>query len=187
MRKYKTQGTDEYLMRRMQQGDEAAFNVLYERFGAKIHAYFWRMLWQDEVLAEDFTQQLFLKLIENKTAYDAQRKFSTWLFTLAANMVKNEYRRNERLTKNKLKVSFDQETTDHWQFHLDNEFWKTSLQTALQQLDLKHRQCFLLRYQDELSIKEISEIVACPEGTVKSRLYYATKYLAKQLKSLKDA
>lgn len=177
---------DENLMRRMQQGDEQAFNVLYKRYGAKLYAYFWRMLWQDEALSEDFTQQLFLKLIEKKTSYDATRTFSTWLYTMAANMVKNEYRRRERLAKNSRKDQPTFKTADHWQYQLDDEFWKKALQEALQQLDEKHRHCFLLRHQEERSIKEISQIVGCPEGTVKSRLYYATKYLASQLKSLKN-
>jgi RNA polymerase sigma-70 factor (ECF subfamily) len=171
----------------MQQGDEQAFNVIYERYGAKLYAYFWRMLWQDEAMSEDFTQQLFLKLIENKASYDVSRNFSTWLFTIAANMVKNEYRRKERLAKNNIKTNHPLKTTDHWEYPLDNEFWKSILQQALQQLDEKHRHCFLLRHQEEKSIREISKIIGCPEGTVKSRLYYATKYLAKQLKSLKDA
>lgn len=172
---------DEKLMRYLQRGHEQAFNELYKRYGTKLYSYFWRTLAQDKEVAEDFTQQLFLKLIEQKATYDTHRKFASWLFTIAANMVKNEYRRRSRQTKNSQRYRPDFLTNDQWQEALDQPFWRKKLDAALNELAEKHRQVFLLRYQQEMTIKEISEIVGCPEGTVKSRLYHAVKYLSKEL------
>ena len=173
-------------MRQVQKGHETAFNELYQRYGTKLYTYFWRALAQEKEVAEDFTQQLFLKLIERRASYDVRRTFSAWLFTIAANMVKNEYRRRSRLAKNTLRYSMqdtDFETPSLGQ--LDSEYKQAQLNKAMNQLGEKHRQVFLLRYQEEMSIKAISEVIDCPEGTVKSRLFYAVKYLAQQLENIR--
>ncbi|MEM1216431.1 MAG: sigma-70 family RNA polymerase sigma factor [Bacteroidota bacterium] len=177
---------DSLLMVRLQKGDTAAFDALYQRYGARLYGYFWRMLSQDKEKARDFTQQLFLKLIENQQRYDSKRSFSTWLFTLAANLVKNEYRRLERLQRNQQKLPRDHPTTELTHQQLDQPYWNEQLQKALQQLSPDHRQCFLLRHQEDRRIPEISAILGIPEGTVKSRLYYATRYLANQLARIKN-
>jgi len=52
----------------------------------------------------------------------------------------------------------------------------------IDQLDDQHRQCFVLRWQEDLSVRDISEIVGCPEGTVKSRLHYALKQVSEKVK-----
>ena len=177
---------DAQLMVRLQNGDTAAFDALYQRYGARLYAYFWRALAQDKEKAQDFTQQLFLQVIENQQRYDATRKFSTWLFTLAANLVKNEYRRMERLQRNQKKFVHSRPTVYSQTQNLDQPYWNEQLQKALQQLSPDHRQCFLLRHQEDKRIPEISAILGIPAGTVKSRLYYATRYLASQLERIKN-
>jgi len=64
---------------------------------------------------------------------------------------------------------------------LDRSLFTARLTDALEELEDIHRTCFILRYQEELSIKEISEVMDCPEGTVKSRLYYALRKLSDKL------
>ena len=86
-------------MQQLQAGDEQAFNALYHRYSAKLHAFFWRMLNKDTAVAEDFTQQLFMKIIEHSGRFDTKKVFSTWVYTLASNMVKNEYRNRDRQSK----------------------------------------------------------------------------------------
>jgi RNA polymerase sigma-70 factor (ECF subfamily) len=181
-----TQKTDESLMTLLQKGDEQAFNALYSRYGQRLYRYFYRMLGQDEEQASDFTQELFMKIIEQPEAFDAKRRFATWFYTVAANMVKNEYRRRGR--KPKLQPLPDeglpQSNTEQLLAKLDAPIQRQSLELAVQKLSPKHRECFLLRYQEELSVQQISEIIGCPEGTVKSRLHYAMRTLGKQLKKL---
>ncbi len=173
-------------MQRLQTGDELAFNALYQRYSAQLYAFFWRMLNQNKAIAEDFTQQLFMKIIEHKEKFDTKQKFSSWAYTLASNMVKNEYRSRERQSKRVVMAR-------HWQKDnsldflkgMDTEIWQKRLQKAIASLEEKHRQCFVLRHQQGLSIKEISAITQCPEGTVKSRLHYALKHLSGRLKNYK--
>lgn len=188
MWKKPSQRTDEELMRMLQRGQQRAFDELYHRYSQVMFAFFWRKLNENQALAEDFTQQLFLKLVEKVQMFDPTRSLRTWLYTLAGNMVKNEYRRRSRHRPEMLdQLPEPILNTQHILAHLDQQFWQTQLQHALAQLDPKHRRCFELRYLEELSIKEISVLVQCPEGTVKSRLFYAIKKLAGYLKAVRNS
>ena len=93
--------SDEALMSRIAKGNTAAFELLYDRYSNRMHAFFRRMLGNDSELANDFLQELFMKIIEKPKAFDVERRFSTWIYTVASNMCKNEYRRRERQTSDK--------------------------------------------------------------------------------------
>lgn len=166
---------DEILMRRLaQQGDERAFAELYDRYSARMYRFFLRMLERDAARAEDFTQDLFLKIMDKAALFDPSRRFSTWLYTLASNMCKNEYRRHSPVL---METAFFPDEAifmaEHQPEYLDKPFVERQLQCAIDRLDALHRQCFVLRWQEELSLREIADIVGCPEGTVKSRLHHA--------------
>ena len=163
-------------------GCERSFGKLYDRYGRRMHGYFYRLLGQDVHRADDFTQELFLKLIQKKELYDPSRKFSTWLYTVAGNMVKNEYR---RLSRQKPLPPMPESFEENFPKNIDHQVFKKQLNKELEQLDDTQRQCFVLRYQEEMSIKEISEIMECPEGTVKSRLFYTLRNLANKLQGFK--
>lgn len=178
------QATDEQLIRYMSAGDNRAFAELYRRYGNRMHGYFYRMLGQDVIKAEDFTQELFLKIIEKVDRFDLSASFRTWIYTIAANMVKNEYRRMGRHPQTHPletahAVTAPQQTIDG----LEQEVLIGQVFKALQLLDEVHRDCFVLRYQEGLNIREISEILQCPPGTVKSRIHYAVKKLNKLLQT----
>ncbi len=174
--------SDEQLIPCICKGDERAFNELYKRYGQKLQGYFFKMLGQNEERANDFTQELFLKVIQKIDSFDTSRKFSTWLYTIAANMCKNEYRRISRAPVMKLINEEDiNSILTQIPEQIDQQLFETELAKCVQELSPIHRQCFLLRYQEELSIKEISLILDCPTGTVKSRIYYCLKILASQL------
>ena len=80
----------------LSQGNERAFNEIYSRYAEPLFHFFYRMLYQDEELAADFCQNLFLKVFEKAGTYNTQYKCSTWIYTMASNMCKNEYRRISR-------------------------------------------------------------------------------------------
>jgi RNA polymerase sigma-70 factor (ECF subfamily) len=176
--------SDEILMQQLAGGCEASFSELYDRYSARMHRYFYRMLGQDADKAADFTQELFMKIIEKRALYDAERRFSTWLYTVAGNMVKNEYR---RLSRQQPPPALNEAYSDDFSTHYDQQVFEKELAAALGQLDEQQRQCFVLRYQEELSLKEIAEIQDCPEGTVKSRLFYTIKKLSSRLRTLAGA
>lgn len=180
---YKTL-SDEQLTIEMSKGDKLAFDELYNRYSKPLIAYFVRMLWKDRELAEDFLHDIFAKLIRKPDLFDPSRRFKTWIYSVANNMCKNEYKRREvrKNTVNGLDSSYQVKDTQRGvltEVH-ENEFGK-ELELSLKDLDDKHSEVFVMRHMDGLSIKEIAEILDISDGTVKSRLFYATKYLAKSL------
>lgn len=161
-------------------GEERAFAELYRRYGRRMYRLFYRMLWRDALRAEDFVQELFLKIIERPQAYDPARHFSTWLYTLALNLCRNEYRRQSRSPIDLPGVFADVEApvTAH---PAEDPTLELRLRAAIDALEEPQRQCFVLRYQEELPVRDIAEIMGCPEGTVKSRLHYALRAVRQSL------
>lgn len=176
--------SDEALMGHVVQGDTRAFDVLYQRYSQKLLHYFFRMLNHDEGRAQDLLQDLFVKVIEKPQLFDPQRKFSTWLFAIASNMVKNEYR--SRQVRSVMTYPEDMSAldlpTEALEEALNRQHFGRCLQAELQTLSEAHREVFILRYQEGMSIREISEVMTCSEGTVKSRLFYALRNLAQRLR-----
>lgn len=175
--------SDEELMQRSANGEKRAFRELYDRYQQKMFRYFFRLLGQHKEKASDFTQDLFLKIIEKGKLFDPSKSFSVWIYSIAGNMVKNEYRRKSRqqhslpwpdyLMENGLDIDIER---------IDRPVFRKAIKNALNALDDKHRECYILRFQEELSIQEISEILNCPKGTVKSRLFYAVKKMVHMMK-----
>jgi len=168
------------------EGKEKAFTELYNRYAKSMLYFFYQRLYQDESKAQDFLQDLFLKILEKSQLFDQNKKFKTWLYTLATNMCKNEYRRvAARGTKvNEFALNDIQELQPAFFLpdKFDKELFAVNLNIELNKLEENQRTTFLLRYQEEFSINEISEILGCAEGTVKSRLFYCTKKLALKLR-----
>ena len=182
--------SDERLMELLQQGDAAgqeAFDELYERYSRRMLFYFHRMLGGNHEKAQDFLQELFLKIVERPGLFNVEQCFRTWIYTVAHNMCKNEYRH--------LKISkivepaadleaispaiVDEE--EKMENALDWKRFRAALFQELGKLDESQRTTFILRHQDGFSIKEISEVLGCSEGTTKSRLFYTARKLAGQL------
>jgi len=114
-------------------------------------------------------------------SYDVQYQFSTWIYTMASNMCKNEYRRNSRKRPT---IYLDQKlniTEPQTPKKIDQDIFQTHLQEAINRLDEKHKLCFVLRYQENKSISDISQLLDCPQGTVKSRLHNTLRKLSKEL------
>lgn len=171
--------TDEQLMALMQHGDHRAFQWLYDRYSARLNAFFFKMLWSDSEMAEDYVHDLFAKLIDRPELYREGNRVKSWLFQIAANMCKNAYR----------KRAFEQSYRQHLESEgiylgtverrIDEGIQLDLLTTALARLEEEPRTIFLLRYQQDLTIAEIAEIYDLPEGTIKSRLYHLRMHLAK--------
>ena len=186
-RKNDDRQSDEALMVLLQSGDAGAFDVLYHRYSQRLLVYFLRMLGNDRDKADDFLQDLFLKVIDKGGQFRAEARFSTWIFTVAHNMCKNEYRRRE--VRKVIDPEADVEAVSVLDaganpgIHeaLDRQRFQSRLQQVLLTCDDSQRSAFILRFQEHLSIREISEIMDCSEGTTKSRLFYVTKKLGKAL------
>lgn len=176
------QHSDEALIALIDQGETAAFDELYRRYHQRLLHYFYRMLNRRQDRAQDLLQELFLKIIEHSSQISPQQRFSTWAFAVAHNMCCNEYR-YQQVRRTVTEVDMDQfpallEDLDNL---LDQQRFKEALLRELAQLDKDRRSTFLLRYQENFSLGEISDIMQCSLGTVKSRLFYTARHLARAL------
>lgn len=174
--------SDEELMSLLAKGGQSAFDELYNRYSKPLLNFFYRMLNNDRKKAEDMLHDLFLKIIEEPERFDQTRTFSTWFYTLAGNMVKNEYRSRE--VQNEYEIQSrnqSSETTEDQAEKIDRRLFNERLQAEIDDLNPNARTLFNLRFVEEMSVKQIAEIMEIPEGTVKSRLFYITRQLAKKL------
>jgi len=128
---------------------------------------------------------LFLKVFEKSETIDSNKSFSIWLYSVAANLCRNEYRRKSRSSRVVPFEEHNQSISASAPGAIDKELFNKQLQEEINNLDEKYRLCFVLRYQEEKTIPEISELLGCPQGTVKSRLHYILKNLAKKLGQFK--
>jgi len=182
--------SNEELMVYLREGKEMAFNEIYKRFSMPLYWFFIQKLDPKTSKAEDFLQDLFIKIIENAESFDSNKNFKTWLYTLAYNMCKNEYRRNN-IRQGNIRIR-DLNTTKVPHGNLeemgsayDLELFGKKLRLELNKLDQKYSMTFILRHEHGLSIKSVAQVMCCPEGTVKSRLFYAIRHLSNRLKLFK--
>ncbi|MDX1653136.1 MAG: RNA polymerase sigma factor [Brumimicrobium sp.] len=175
---------DEQLMRLVAKGDQLAFNEIYQRYASRLCYYFTRKLKHDKEKGEDFVHDLFAKIIDRPELFDPERKFKTWIYSVANNMCINEYKKmavrsntSGGLTSDLPVSSGNTSVIDQVE---ENNF-SSDLERELAAMDEKHSSVFCLRHIDGLSVKEVAEVLEINEGTVKSRLFYAMKKIAEAL------
>ena len=181
--------TDSFLVERCRDNDDAAFSEVVARYKAKIYNYVYRMTGSSED-AEDLTQEVFIRMYTSIDSFRGQSSLNTWLFRIAGNLCIDRFRR----TKNRTPAySLDeptgeadqtQEVPDHtYEPHrlLENVELADQIQQALSMLPEKLRATLLLHDVEGLPYEEIAQVVGCPLGTVKSRLFNARMQLRQHL------
>lgn len=170
----------------VQKSNYQAFEELYARYSKRLLYFMLKMLNNDEPRAQDLLQDLFLKIVERPHLFDANRKFYTWVFAVAANMCRSEHRYAYTET-----VAADEYNLpgvaqpEALIGAIDASLFSAHLEQALDNLGYEHRETFVLRFQEGFSLNEIAEIMQCSLGTVKSRIYYTTRKLAGDLAEFK--
>ena len=174
--------SDEELMSLLTNGGQSAFDELYKRYSKPMLNFFYRLLDRDRERAEDMLHDLFLKIIERPERYDSSRSFRAWFYTLAGNMVRNEFRSRQISNDYERVVSVQSEMlTDGPEVALDRQLFERQLQWEIDRFDPEQKMLFQFRFVEEMTVRQIAEIIECPEGTVKSRLFHLTRQLAKKL------
>ncbi len=172
--------SDEQLMLLIRQGNQPAMAELYDRYHRPLFHYFLRLLGNNQMLAEDFLQELFVTVIKKSGQFNPALKFKNWVFAIAQNMCKNEFRKTALVQQKHENLRNEQQ--DFWpdlETVLDQQLFKKVLPVYLKALTFEQRAAFLLHFQEGFSAVEISQIQNCPVGTVKSRLYHACQKLAR--------
>jgi len=182
--------TDEELIRRFQAGDETAFEEIVNRYKNRLMNFAYRFV-LDREEAEDIVQDTFLKVYQNRYAYKEIAKFSTWIYTITANLAKTilRKRRNRklfffsRLGPEDKDMDFPSNEPDT-QSKIEGKFDEQTIQKAIIKLPEHFRTAIILRDIQELSYEEISNIINAPLGTVKSRINRARLKLQEDLQEM---
>jgi RNA polymerase sigma-70 factor (ECF subfamily) len=175
---------DAVLVERIRSGDRYAFNLLVWKWEKPIYNLALRVLGSEEDAAE-VCQEVFIKAYMHIHEFRGDARFSTWLYRIAINCCHNHLRRRQRQRKLQVQVpdvegaaAPDAEAVIHQTQLVDR------IHRALQALPEDQRLVVELRVMHELSVEEVARIMGIPEGTVKSRLYYAVKRLRELLQPL---
>jgi RNA polymerase sigma-70 factor (ECF subfamily) len=183
--------SDEELILEFQKNNtEDAFNILVQRYKNPLTNFVFRFL-GDYTACADVVQETMIKVYRYKDSYSSVAKFSTWVYTIAGNLARTEYRRQRR--QNIFSISDYGE--EHQTYDLPDETYRPDvatdsgikdeiIQKALLKVKETYREAVILRDIQGLSYEEISEILGVNEGTVKSRINRGRAQLQELLKGI---
>jgi len=169
------------LLIRMSEGDEQAFQVVYEL--TRDHAYrLISYLAPDKQDTDDIMSEVYIQLCRSVSKYDPEQSFSSWFNGLIVRQVRNWKRKEWRLFRivDKLRISTPKSFDQAVDLRLTALNDQLELLPLLQTLSLKYREVIVLRYYQDCSLEEIAELLNIPLGTVKSRHHHALKHLRRQ-------
>lgn len=174
--------TDEEIIALVQVGKQEFFNVIIERYREKLFFYVMRFV-KNEDEAKDVLQNVFVKSLRSIDSFDCERKFSSWIYRIAHNEAVNWATRKNRET-----VSIDDLNIQDSNFLANNDFdssmekWfnlelKEAMREAIEKLPENYAEVIHLRYIDDMSYKEIAEILGKPVSSVGTLVRRAKKRL----------
>lgn len=183
--------SDEELILEFQKNNtEDAFNILVQRYKNPLTNFVFRFLGDYET-CNDVVQETMIKVYRYKDSYSSVAKFSTWIYTIAGNLARTEYRRQRRRNI----FSINDYGEDHKTFDLLDENYRPDVMTdsgikdeiiqkALMKVKETYREAVILRDIQGMSYEEISAILGINEGTVKSRINRGRAQLQELLKGI---
>ena len=170
-----------------QQGDRAAFQLLFETYKDRVFSIAVYSSGGDRAVADDVTQQIFLKLFTAIRQFRGESEFTTWLYRLVVNACLDERRRRRRLLPWGDTVAMRNPSEKKPQ---EKQYARTevaeAVRAAIGELKPKFRLPILLKYIEGLSYEEIASVMGCSKGTVASRLNRGHSQLAKRLSHLNN-
>ncbi|MGH2568145.1 MAG: sigma-70 family RNA polymerase sigma factor [Bacteroidota bacterium] len=180
------QRNDEILITLFQQGEEAAFRVLVERYQEKVRNLIYSIFHEPDTV-DDLAQEVFIKAYEGLRNFRFQSSFYTWLYRIAVNRCRDEMRKRKIrkwLPLQAMMESRDAEFQDKIRTLPDSTDDREIVARGLQQLPEKFRVAIILKDIEGFSYEQMAEIMQCEIGTVKSRLSRARAMLRQVLKPL---
>lgn len=180
-------------MRQIQERNAAAFEVLFARYRDAVRRHLASTV-RDANAAEDLVQEVFLRVWTRAEQWDERGAFKAWLFRIATNLALNHLRSVSRRREQPLEIPVDVDDEEDeraapaWMMDaaalgpdaaLEQAVQRELFQQLVNELPEEKREVFRMVYQEDRDIREVAETLGIPEGTVKSRLHYATKRLVR--------
>lgn len=176
---FKTMSDEEALEQYLLSQNVNYFNLLYDRYTDKVYAKCISML-RDQELAEDATQEIFVKILLSLSKFSGKSKFSTWLYSITYNYCIDQIRREKK--ENTVTVNdfsrIDQVDDDMY----DSEIKETNvfrLKEVMEKLNAEDKSILMMKYQDDLSIRDICSILDKTESAVKMKILRAKEKFLK--------
>src|SRR6266513_6176337 len=192
------QRTDEQLLADYRTGDKTSFAELVSRYQRELYHFLVRFL-GNRAAAEDVFQETFLQVHQSAEQFDLQRRFRPWLFTIAANKARDLMRSQARRQANPLQASISPGDDESGQFidlmqstaaapgqAMEKEELQKLVHSTVMSMPDHLREILLLSYFHQFPYKQISDILAIPLGTVKSRLHAAVAHFADRWRAIES-
>lgn len=183
---------DAELVKRVQSGDTAAFDLLVQKYQHKVVNLIGRFV-SDHAECQDIAQDAFIKAFRAIDSFRGDSQFYTWLYRIAANTAKNHLASRARKSPT---YAVDVDDAEHYEGEsglkdytnpenmlLTDEI-KATVFSAIEKLPDDLKSAITLREIDGLSYEEIAEVMDCPIGTVRSRIFRARDVIDKELRPL---
>jgi RNA polymerase sigma-70 factor (ECF subfamily) len=172
---------DEELATRVQKGDSECFGVLMERYAEKLTRYGKKFLSNTDNI-EDIVQDVFIKTYQNIQDFDTSLKFSSWIYRIAHNAFVNGLKKQQKSAI--LMPDFDLDIFISHHTYVDPKIeereykqLKEMIDKGLDKLKPKYREIIILHYLEDMSYKDISDILRIPIGTVGVRVKRGREHL----------
>lgn len=179
-------------IKQVKSGDQNAYAEIVELYKDKVYRICYRMLGNPHE-AEDIAQEAFIRAYININSYDINRKFSTWLYRIATNLSIDRIRKKKPDYYLDAQIEGTEGLDMYSQIAADGPLPEEDVESLeLQEwvqgeilaLPVKYRSAITLKYLEDLSLKEISEILELPIGTVKTRIHRGREALRKRLRNV---
>ena len=179
---------DAELMVGVRDGDQASFGLLLDKHRSPVIHFLYRMV-QNQAVAEELAQEVFLRVYKSRSSYEPTAKFTTWLFRIASHLALNWIRdgRNE-----KRQASLDEESPDGTakqvpdrsrtvEQELVYQVKLREVRQAIESLPAKQKAAVMMHKYQEMEYAEIADVLSCSESAVKSLLFRAYESLRMRL------
>jgi len=164
--------------------NSAYFDILYKRYSGKIFGKCISLL-KEEAKAADATQEVFMKILINLSKFSGKSKFSTWIYSITYNFCIDMIRREKKdpsLLVDDIETKYDKEDDVEDIYLLEMKVKR--LKIILEEIPVMDKSILLMKYQDDMSIKEISEITQKSESAVKMKIKRAKQKFRKTYKEI---
>jgi RNA polymerase sigma-70 factor (ECF subfamily) len=176
--------TDLELLNKITKGDETAFSEIFDRYKLPVFNFILRLI-NHPSDAEDILQEVFLAVWQGSHRFLEKSTVKTWIFRIAYHKAITSLRKNQKPYRQHFNIENyhlmsnesapEQKMIDQWQ--------EKEIRAAINKLSANHRSVIELAFINNFSYQEIAQIMDCPEGTVKSRMSYALRYLKSSISS----
>ncbi|MFL0253180.1 sigma-70 family RNA polymerase sigma factor [Clostridium neuense] len=169
-------------VRMAQNGSKNALNILFQQNYKTLYGFLIKLT-GDANFSEDLVQETLMKAMIHIKSFKGESKFSSWIIQIALNLYRNELKRNKKFEVINIDENFNLKSKDDIENTLQVKLQVERALLELQNMSYEKRVTFILKHYYGYSLEEISSIMKCSDGTVKSRLHNTVKRLKNILKA----